>query len=119
MATWDEAVQIAAGWPGVQHTTWYRTPALKVAGRGFARLRTEADGTLVVMCSLDEKTALLATGDPAFSTTSHYDGHGAILLDLALVDLEQLREMLAEAWRSRAPRKLLDSFDPGGSDLSD
>ena len=112
MATWQDAVEIAAPWPGVEQTTWYRTPALKVAGKGFARLRTDAEGKLMVICSLAEKAALLAAGDPAFSTTPHYDGYGSILVELELVDIEQLRELLAEAWRVKAPRKLLDSFDP-------
>lgn len=36
-----------------------------MAGKGFARLRSEAEGGLVLMCGLDEKEALLAGGDPA------------------------------------------------------
>ena len=58
-------------------STSYRTPALKVRGKGFARLRTEAEGLLVLLCRLEEKEALLASGDPAFTTTAHYDGYGA------------------------------------------
>ena len=112
MTTWHAATEIASSWPGVEESTWYRTPALKVAGKGFARLRTEADGKLMVVCSLAEKQALLAADDPAFSTTAHYDGYGSILVDLALVDPQQLRELLAEAWRIKAPRKLLAASDP-------
>ena len=112
MTTWQVTTDIAASWPGVEESTWYRTPALKVAGKGFARLRTESDGKLMVVCSLAEKNALLAIDDPTFSTTAHYDGHGSILLDLDLVDPAQLRELLAEAWRAKAPRKLLDASDP-------
>jgi len=114
MTTWPAVVEIATSWPSVEESTWYRTPALKVAGKGFARLRSEADGTLMVLCSLPEKEALLAAGDPAFSTTAHYDGHGSILIDLDLVDPPQLRELLTEAWRIKAPRKLLGSLDPAG-----
>src|SRR4051794_7368588 len=99
MISWPEVVDIAQRWPGVEESSWYRTPALKVAGKGFVRLRTEADGRLMVTCSPDEKAALLAAGDPAFGTTTHYDGHGSILVDLELVDRDQLGELLAEAWR--------------------
>ena len=42
MPTWPEVVEIARGLPGVEESTWYRTPGLKVAVKGFARLRTEA-----------------------------------------------------------------------------
>ncbi|MGW3964602.1 MmcQ/YjbR family DNA-binding protein [Amycolatopsis sp. NPDC005003] len=107
MTTWEDVVRLASELPEVEASTWYRTPALKVAGKGFARLRTEAEGGLVVMCGLDEKAALLDSGDAAFFTTPHYDGHGSIIVDLERVDVDQLRELLEEAWRLKAPRRLL------------
>ena len=107
MTTWEDVVRLASGLPEAEASTWYRTPALKVAGKGFARLRTEAEGGLVVLCGLDEKAALLDSGDAAFFTTPHYDGHGSIIVDLERVDVDQLRELLEEAWRRKAPRRLL------------
>ncbi|KJK44491.1 hypothetical protein UK23_29235 [Lentzea aerocolonigenes] len=106
MPTWDEVVETAERLPEVEETTWYRTPSLRVAGKGFARLRTEAEGGLMLLCDLDEKAALLASGDPAFYTTPHYDGHGSILVDLEKVDPSQLTELIEEAWRIRAPARL-------------
>lgn len=114
MHTWDDVVAIAGRLPGVEESTSYRTPALKVAGKTFARLRTEAEGGLVLMCGLDEKEALLASGDPAFYTTAHYDGYGAILVDLARADPDELRELLTESWRAKAPVRLRTAFDAGG-----
>ncbi len=111
MTTWDDVVTMASRLPEVEESTSYRTPSLKVAGKGFARLRTEAEGGLMLMCGLDEKAALLASGDPAFYTTPHYDGYGSILVDLAKVDAGQLAELVEQAWRLRASvklRKLLD-----------
>jgi hypothetical protein len=104
-------VEIGSGLPGVSESTWYRTPALKVRDKGFARLRTEAEGLLVLMCRLDEKEAMLASGDPAFSTTPHYDGYGAILVDLDRIDRERLGELLQDAWREKAPAALRKQFD--------
>ncbi|MEU8631123.1 MmcQ/YjbR family DNA-binding protein [Amycolatopsis sp. NPDC048633] len=106
MTTWEDVVRLASELPEVEASTWYRTPALKVAGKGFARLRTEAEGGLVVMCGLDEKAALLDSGDAAFFTTPHYDGSGSIIVDLDRVKVDQLRELLEEAWRRKAPRRL-------------
>ena len=59
MPTWEDVVDTAKRLPEVEESTWFRTPSLKVAGKGFARLRTEAEGGLVLMCDLDEKAALL------------------------------------------------------------
>jgi hypothetical protein len=111
MATWQDVVAIGSRLPEVQESTWYGTPSLKVAGKGFARLRSEAEGGLVLMCDLDEKEALLASGDQAFYTTPHYDGYGAILVDLDRVDDDQLGELIEESWRIKAPAKLRRAFD--------
>ncbi len=113
MPTWIDVVEMASELPQVEESTWFRTPSLKVAGKGFARLRTEAEGGLVLMCDLDEKAALLASGDPAFYTTPHYDGYGAILVDLERVDVGQLRELIEESWRRKAPAKVRKAFDGG------
>lgn len=111
MPTWDDVVAIATKLPEVAESTSYRTPALKVRGKSFARLRTESDGGLVLLCGLDEKAALLESGDPAFYTTSHYDGYGAILVDLEQVDTDVLTELIEESWRVKAPAKLRKAFD--------
>ena len=103
MPTWDDVVGIAAALPEVQVSTSYGTPALKVKGKGFARLRTEAEGGLMLRCSMEEKAALLASGDPAFFTTPHYDGYPSILVDLTKIDAPHLAELVEEAWRLRAP----------------
>lgn len=104
--TWENVVRLATELPEVAESTSYRTPALKVAGKSFARLRSEAEGGLVLRCEMAEKQALLASGDPAFYTTAHYDGHPYILIDLDRVDIEQLRELLDAAWWLVAPAKL-------------
>lgn len=111
MPTWEDVVAIAGVLPEVEESTWFRTPSLKVAGKGFARLRSEAEGGLVLMCAHEEKEALLGSGDPAFYTTPHYDGYPAILVDLDRVDRRQLAELIEEAWRIKAPLRLRKAHD--------
>jgi hypothetical protein len=111
--TWEDVVRIGCELPAVEESTWYGTPSLKVAGKGFARLRSEEDGGLVLMCDLAEKEALLQSGDPAFFTTPHYDGYGAILVDLARVDEQQLAEMIDDSWHQKAPAKLIRAREAG------
>ena len=109
MATWDDVVAIALTLPQTEVSTWYGTPGLKVAGKGFARFRSESDGGVVLLCSLDEKARLLESGEPAYYTTPHYDGFGSILVNLALVDPLALHELVVQAWKTKAPKKLLAS----------
>lgn len=111
MVTWAEVVEIAGSLPEVDESTSYNTPSLKVKGKAMARLRSEAEGGLVLFCDLDEKEALLQSGDPAFFTTPHYDGYAAILVDLAVIDRERLAEMIEESWYQRAPARLRKQYD--------
>lgn len=104
--TWQDVVELAVVLPEVHESTWWRSPALKVGKKGFARLRDEAEGGLVLQCEMVEKEALLASGDPAFYTTPHYDGYPFILIDLDRVAPDQLRELLDAAWWLAAPAKL-------------
>lgn len=110
---WADVVALGATLPEVTESTAYGTPSLKVRGKNFCRLRTEAEGGLVVFCSLSEKEALLARGG-AFFTTPHYDGHGSVLVDLARADPDEVRELLTESWRAKAPVRVRRAFDAGG-----
>ena len=116
MATEDDVRDIALALPEVTEDQWYGTPGFKVAGKGFLRLRTEAEGGLVVFLpDLGEKEALLTANPEAYYTTPHYDGYPAILVNLAAADLDELRELIVESWRIKAPVKLRKSFDAGSS----
>src|SRR5262245_43739282 len=106
MPTWRDAIAIAKTLPNVEVSTWHRTPSLKVAGKSFARLRTEAEGGLVLMCSLEEKERLLESGEPAYYTTPHYDGYGAIIVDLKKISRDALRELIVQSWRIKATPQL-------------
>ena len=63
MASEADVRVIALSLPGATEEQWYQTPGYKVAGKGFLRLRTEAEGGLVVFVSdIGEKEALLTSG---------------------------------------------------------
>jgi hypothetical protein len=109
--TWNDVIRLVRALPAVEVSTWYGTPGLKVAGKGFARLRTEAEGGLVLLCSLEEKARLLESGEPAYYTTPHYDGYGSIIVNLSRVDPDALHELVVQAWRLKATPKLRAVLD--------
>jgi hypothetical protein len=112
MATEGDVRAIALSLPGTTEEQWYQTPGWKVAGKGFLRLRTEAEGGLVVFVSdLGEKEALLSSGSDAFFTTPHYDGYPAVLVALDKIDHDELRELITDSWRIKAPQKLRRQFE--------
>jgi hypothetical protein len=64
-----------------------------------------------------EKQALLLGEPDIFFTTPAYDGLPLVMLRLAQVDLDRLRELVTDAWRMRAPDELVGDLD-GGADAS-
>ena len=63
------------------------------------------------VADLAERAALIA-GDPeVFFTEPHYNGFPAVLVRLAEVGKAELRELLIDAWRCQAPKKLVAEFD--------
>jgi len=54
-----------------------------------------------------EKEMLLATDSEKFFTEPHYNGFPAILVRLAAVDVDELAELIKDAWRIQAPKQLV------------
>jgi hypothetical protein len=53
------------------------------------------------------KAALIADDPAVYFTIHHFDGYPAILCRLDLLTVEELTELVDEAWACRAPRRLL------------
>jgi hypothetical protein len=58
-----------------------------------------------------EKQALLLGEPEVFFTTPGYDGWPLVMLRLAAVDVERLKELVTDAWRMRAPDVLVGDLD--------
>jgi hypothetical protein len=82
-----------------------------VKDKGFLRIRSEAEGGLVVFVEdLGEKEALLASDPDKFFTTPHYDGYATVLVNLPAVDTDELTELIVESWRQKAPARVLKQY---------
>jgi hypothetical protein len=109
MPTWETVCELGSELPEVEEATWYGTPALKVRGKGFARLRE--DGALVVMIDVLEREALIQQDPETFYITPHYEDYPAMLVNLDRVDPQELRERLIESWCRKAPKRLLREYE--------
>ena len=117
MATEDDVRRIALSLPETTEKPWFNTPGFRVKDKGFLRIRTEAEGGLVVfVADLGEKDALLASDPAKFFTTPHYDGYPAVLVDLAAIEVDELRELITDSWRLKAPKRVLKAFDAQSGD---
>ncbi len=61
------------------------------------------------------KEALLADDPKVFFTTPHFDGYPAVLVRLDAIELEDLDEVIVEAWLARAPKRLVREYLEDGS----
>ena len=76
----------------------------RVANPGVVALRVADEG---------DKSALLAASTKKFFTEEHYNGFPAILVRLKAIGVRELGELIVDAWRCQAPRRLVEAFDNG------
>jgi hypothetical protein len=111
MIEWADVVAIGTRFPEVEEGTCFGTPALRVRGKFMCRLRTDPDALVVRVIDLADAQALLLGQPDVFFSTPHYDGHPYVLVRLDVVQRDELAELLEDAWRLRAPKRLLAAYD--------
>ncbi len=120
MADADDVRRLALSLP---HTVEVESGGFdfRVADKGFVwsyperrpgeprRIRT--DIAVLYVGDEAEKQALLLGEPDLFFTTPGYDGWPLVMLRLAAVDTDRLRELVTDAWRMRAPEALVGDLD--------
>lgn len=108
--TYDIVRELARDLPDVEESTSYGTPALKVRGKLFARLKEDGE-TLVLRSDAFERAHLMQAASDVFFITDHYREHPWVLVRLPAIGVEQIRGLLEGAWRRVAPKRLVIDFD--------
>jgi hypothetical protein len=109
--TFDIVRKIGLEMPDVEESTMYGAPALKVRGKLLACMashKSAEPGSLVVLVGFDQRDALIADEPRIYYVKPHYEGYPSVLVRLALIDREALRDLLLSAWRfvsATAPRR--------------
>ncbi|MGA2146326.1 MAG: MmcQ/YjbR family DNA-binding protein [Bryobacteraceae bacterium] len=107
----DTVREIALRLPGVEESTAYGVPALKVHGKLLACVpanRSAEPASLVVRVDFDDRAELLGADPTVYYVTDHYVGYNAVLVRLSRINPEALRDLLGMAYkfvtRKAAPR---------------
>jgi hypothetical protein len=95
--------------------------AVRVAGKVLAYLAInersrpgEAPGNeefVIVRIDFDRRENLLESNPETFYVTPHYRSYPGVIVRLSTVDQNQLRELLVDAWRLVAPKRLVRDWD--------
>jgi hypothetical protein len=124
MATWDDVRRIALALPEVTEETRRGTACWFVRGKGFVWERPLRKADLAALgeraptgdvlgarvSDLGVKEALLADDPRVYFTTPHFDGYPAVLVELAHATVEDLEEVVPEAWLAQAPKRLAKQY---------
>ncbi len=124
VATWDDVSRLACALPEVMEATdtnglkWevrrrYFVWERPLRKRDLAELGDAApDGPILgaMVADLNEKRGLIGSNPTVFSTVPHFSEYPAVLLLLEHVSLEQLEEVITDAWLVRAPKRLAAGF---------
>ena len=96
----DTVRKIGLALPGVEESTAYSAPALKVRGKLLACVpthRSAEPNSLVVRVGFDDRTELLAADPDVYYVTDHYLNYSAVLVRLSRVTADVLRDLLGMA----------------------
>src|SRR5208283_3787680 len=96
----DTVRKIGLALPGVEESTAYGLPALKVRGKLLAcvpKNRSAEAGSLMVRVGFDDRAELLAAAPEVYYVTDHYLDYSAVLVRLSRVTPEVLRDLLGMA----------------------
>jgi hypothetical protein len=112
MATADDVRQIALSLPGTdEHPSYQGRPSFRVRKRGFVRILDDGESCGIWTASIEEKEALLASDPRKFVSGPHHSGYPTLLVRYGEVDLDELRELITDSWRVKAPARLVHAFE--------
>src|SRR5579885_2866876 len=100
--SFDVVRKIGLTLPGVEESVAWGVPALKLRGKLLACVpshRSAEPGSLVIRISFSERAALLAEAPEVYYITEHYTGYTAVLVRLARVNENILKDLLGMAHR--------------------
>ena len=108
----DTIRKIALGLPQAEERETWGTPTFRVRDRIFVMFG-EGGKEAWVKSSHDEQRALVAMDPDTFFVPPYVGPSGWIGVHFRTVDRGEMKELVTEAWRMVAPKRLVKSFDEG------
>jgi hypothetical protein len=124
VAGWDDVRRIALELPETSEQLSRGRASWRVRDKGFVWERPLRSSDLAALGDaaptgpilgvrvehLGAKEALLADDPGVYFTTPHLDGYPAVLVRLDRITIEELGEVIVDAWLSRAPKRLASEY---------
>ena len=124
VADWDDVRRIALALPATSERLSRGLASWRVRDKAFVwerplrpadirALGDDAPTGAILGAQVEHlvaKEALLADDPEVFFTTPHFDGYPAVLVRLDAIAVEDLEEVIVEAWLARAPKRLARDY---------
>jgi len=124
MASWDDVRRIALGLPEAVEQDLHGLMSWRVHDKLFVWERPLRKSDLAALGDaapegpimgarvehVGAKEALLADDPAVFFTTPHFDGYPAVLVLLEEIELDELEEVIVDAWLARAPKRVAAKY---------
>jgi len=110
MITSEEVRQLALSLPEVDELETWGHPTFRVRDKIFATLSAD-EQTAGVKASLEDQEELIASDPQTFAVASYTGRFGWVSVQLSTVDLDEMRELIIDAWRTTASKRLVAAYD--------
>ena len=125
MATWDDVRRLALalpqtvegssrdgllGWRVKDKTFAWERPLRRADLQALGDAAPKGSVLAARVPDLGARQALLAEDGHVYFTTPHFEGYPAVLVRLDRAAVPDLEELLAEAWLTRAPKRLATEY---------
>jgi hypothetical protein len=124
VADWEDVRRIALSLPETSERPQWGNASWRVRNKAFVWERplrasdlralgdAAPDGPILGARVEHEgaKQAMIADDPSVYFTTPHFDGYAAVLVRLDEISLDELHEVIVEAWLWQAPKRLAQEF---------
>ena len=106
----EEFRTVALSLPEATEKETWGHPTFRARDKMFASM-AEDGSTGTVKATKQEQAALLAAAPDTFFVPAYVGQHGWVGINLPLVDPGELQDLIVEAWRLTAPKRVVKAYD--------
>jgi hypothetical protein len=105
--------RLALAMPEAEERETWQTPTFRVRNKIFA-IFSEGGAEVWIKSTADEQRALVAMDPATYFVPAYVGPSGWVGVRVRTADRDEVRELITEAWRLTAPRRLVRVFDEAG-----
>jgi len=107
----EEMEAIVMSFPGVEKGMSYGSPAYKLNGKFFTRLRRDDRSMVIMEVSLDEREMLMEAEPGTFHFTAHYKDYPCVLARIDSLHPGSFRNFLERRFRKIAKKSAVKAWE--------